>query len=174
MHKYLGGVELGLPSVVHNQDVARVHDGVQPVSHSDRRAILEFAPHGALDLLVSVDVYSGSGFVHQDDVALAQKRPRDDNELPATSEASRKGGGVYDVRTVLAAGFRLEFAALLFSPLPHRKVAPVLLHPVVEARNPLPAGLAHQTDPAKSEARSKGGGFYGVRNEDDEPTEVSA
>ena len=41
LEESLGGVQLRHPAVVHDQDAIRVHDGVEPVSDGEHRAVAE-------------------------------------------------------------------------------------------------------------------------------------
>ena len=54
LEQHFRWVEFSCSPIVHDKDVIAVHDGVEPVRHSDAGGVDEFSSHDILDARVSV------------------------------------------------------------------------------------------------------------------------
>ena len=101
----LGSPELGDQTLVEDQDLVVVDDGVQPVSDRQDGAVFELCAHRALDDCVGLDVYVCGGLVEDEDPGGVELGPGEREEL---SLAGAEGRAPLLEKGVEAGGPRLD------------------------------------------------------------------
>ena len=71
-------------SVVENQHLVIIQDGVQSMSNSNDCGILKLVTNDFLDQTVSLQFHISGGFIHDDDLALLDQCTSQAHQLPLT------------------------------------------------------------------------------------------
>ena len=88
------GTQLNAVSSVSANDITLpfppiiVHDGVESVSHSENRAVLEAVPDRLLDELVRLQVHGGCRLVQHEHLGAPHQGPRHADQLPLANTGS--------------------------------------------------------------------------------------
>lgn len=72
----------GSVQLCHPHSPVTVHDGVEPVSNGDSRAVGELLLDGHLDQVISLYIHRSSGLIHDQNLGFPKQGPGQAQQLP--------------------------------------------------------------------------------------------